>query len=283
MTKILIKSISPNPQQPRKRFNEQSQRELAQSIKEHGLIQPIVVEPADKDHYILVSGERRLRACKLLKRKYIEANIRKRSNHGGQELLLMAIIENVQREDMDPIETAKSYEALQKEFGLGPENIAWRIGKAPTVIYSALQLLKAEPEIQEMWAKHTITHEPRVVTAILGVPAGIKRVMLMKELEKRKATGKMIISACESFNQLHQANSNKNTKAIDALQKIKTNLPEWDALYQLGNVPPWPVLNDVVMKTCDRCALRSMASESVCGSCALVSALQGLMEAVNVT
>lgn len=280
MTKIAIKSIVPNPQQPRQHFDPDSIQELAESIQKHGLVQPIVVE-MHEDHYVLVSGERRVRAHQQLGLKTIEAVIRPRTNNNGRELLISAIVENVQREDMDPVETAKAYGRLRDEFGMGPEEISRTVGKAPTQIYASLNLLKAEPEIQELWATHAITHEPRAVTAVLDVPAGAERVQLMRELARRKATGKMIISACERFRALRNERGNRVTKAVATARSIASWRPEWDALYQLGKVPPWPVLNDAVTDTCDRCALRPQASEAVCGSCAMVSLLQDLLETVH--
>src|SRR5690349_7874815 len=97
---------------PRKRFDEDASRELALSIKEHGLLQPIVVEPDKHDTYVLVMGERRLRAHELLRRTNIKAVIRDRTNHNGRERFIDAFIENDQRVDMNPIERAKAYQLL---------------------------------------------------------------------------------------------------------------------------------------------------------------------------
>lgn len=278
--KVRIDQILPNPKQPRRNFNPDSLMGLAESIREHGLIQPIVVEET-KGGYVLVTGERRLRAHGVLGRKTIEAVVRGRTNHNGMEMLMSAIIENVQREDMDPIETAQAYAGLRDDYGMKPEEITRKTGKHSTQIYNALKLLEADPEIQELWAQHAVTHEPKVVDAILSVARGAQRVQLIQELASRRATGRMIISACARFNALKKTKGGKSTKAIDTARSIGAKRPEWDALYQLGKVPPWPVLNETVAETCERCALRPQASEAICGSCGMVSMLQGLLEIVD--
>jgi ParB family chromosome partitioning protein len=110
MTTILISRVLPNPEQPRRRFDPGSLRELADSIKVNGLIQPIVVEDAGDGSYILIDGERRLRACKLINRTEIEAFINPPSNHNGEERLRKALVANIQRTDLNPIEEAQAYQ-----------------------------------------------------------------------------------------------------------------------------------------------------------------------------
>ncbi len=286
MRLLQIDKVHPNPKQPRRHFDEETLRELAQSIQENGgqPLQPIVVEHDEAGGYLIVMGERRWRACKLNGNTKISAVIREQSNHDGRERLIMGIIENEQREDMDPIETAKAYEALMVKYDMKTGEIAQRVGKASTQIYNSLQLLKAEPEIQELWASHKITHEGRVVTAVLNLPAGKTRVRMAKRFAELQMTGKMIISASDNYLEMNRGRRKKSEKtpAIESVEKISGNLPEWNALFQLGKVPPFPLVNDTVMQTCDECALRSMASDKVCGTCALVSFLRGLEEVVHV-
>jgi ParB family chromosome partitioning protein len=287
MTNISITKILPNPKQPRKNFNEETLRELAESIQVHGVIEPLIVEPGEDGTFILTVGERRLRAMKLLGMTSLrvgrEVIVHERSNHNGREQLLKALVENIQREDMDPIETAKAYAELRDNYGMNNGQIAREVGKVSTQICAALDLLKAEPEIQWLWAQHKLTHEPSAVTAILSLPAGATRVQMALQLAERKATGKVIKTACRKFNELSQEKKNKDrsTPALRTAERLSDKRPEWDALYQLGKVPPWPLMNDVVMWTCDNCALRPMASESVCGQCALVMTLRKLTESID--
>ncbi len=140
-----IEAIAINPFQPRSNFNEDSLQELASSIKELGLIQPITVRKLDFNKYQLISGERRLRASKLVGLKTVPAYIRIANDN---ESLLMALVENIQRHDLDPIEIALSYQRLIDEIQLTQEQMSERVGKKRSTIANYLRLLKLDPIIQ---------------------------------------------------------------------------------------------------------------------------------------
>jgi len=140
-----IKSIEVNPFQPRTTFNEESLRELASSIKELGVIQPITVRKMGFNKYQLVSGERRFRASKLLGLATIPAFIRIAND---QESLEMALVENIQRQDLDPIEIALSYQRLIEEIQVTQDVLSDRVGKNRSTIANYLRLLKLDPIIQ---------------------------------------------------------------------------------------------------------------------------------------
>lgn len=140
-----LKSIEVNPFQPRTSFNEESLRELASSIKELGVIQPITVRKLDFNKYQLVSGERRFRASKLVGLETIPAYIRIAND---QESLEMALVENIQRQDLDPIEIALSYQRLIEEINVTQEELSDRVGKNRSTIANYLRLLKLDPIIQ---------------------------------------------------------------------------------------------------------------------------------------
>ena len=142
---IDIKSIEVNPFQPRTNFSEESIKELASSIKELGIIQPITVRKIDFNKYQLVSGERRYRASKLVGLETIPAYIRIAND---QETLEMALVENIQRQDLDPIEIALSYQRLIEEINLTQEQMSERVGKKRSTISNYLRLLKLDPIIQ---------------------------------------------------------------------------------------------------------------------------------------
>jgi ParB family chromosome partitioning protein len=137
--------IEVNPFQPRTSFNEEQLEELATSIQELGVIQPITVRKLDGNKYQLVSGERRLRASKLAKLESIPAYIRIAND---QEALEMALVENIQRQDLDPIEVALSYQRLIDEINLTQEQMSARVGKKRSTITNYLRLLKLDPIIQ---------------------------------------------------------------------------------------------------------------------------------------
>lgn len=140
-----IESIEVNPFQPRTNFNEETLRELASSIRELGVIQPITVRKLAFNKYQLVSGERRYRASKLIGLETIPAYIRIAND---QESLEMALVENIQRQDLDPIEIALSYQRLIDEISLTQEQMSERVGKKRSTIANYLRLLKLDPIIQ---------------------------------------------------------------------------------------------------------------------------------------
>ena len=140
-----LKLIEVNPNQPRTNFNEEALQELASSIKELGVIQPITVRKLGFNKYQLVSGERRFRATKLMGLETIPAYVRIAND---QESLEMALVENIQREDLDPIEIALSYQRLIDEINLTQEQMSDRVGKKRSTISNYLRLLKLDPIIQ---------------------------------------------------------------------------------------------------------------------------------------
>lgn len=142
---IDIAKITPNPDQPRKTFDEIALQDLANSIKEHGVIQPITIREVGVDSYQIISGERRFRASQLAGKTKIPAYIRKADD---QQLLVMGLVENLQREDLDPIEIAQSYQRLIEEGNLTQEELGEKVGKNHATIANSLRLLKLPPEIQ---------------------------------------------------------------------------------------------------------------------------------------
>lgn len=140
-----VETIEINPFQPRSNFNEESLQELASSITELGIIQPITVRKIDFNKYQLISGERRLRASKLANLKTIPAYIRIANDNDS---LMMALVENIQRHDLDPIEVALSYQRLIDEVGLTQEQMSDKVGKKRSTITNYLRLLKLDPIIQ---------------------------------------------------------------------------------------------------------------------------------------
>ncbi|MFK5880028.1 MAG: ParB/RepB/Spo0J family partition protein [Flavobacteriaceae bacterium] len=140
-----LDAIEINPFQPRTHFNEESLQELASSIKELGVIQPVTVRKLDNDKFQLVAGERRFRASKIVGNKTIPAYIRTANDH---EMLEMALVENIQRKDLDPIEVALSYQRMIDEIKLTQEQMSERVGKKRSTITNYLRLLKLDPIVQ---------------------------------------------------------------------------------------------------------------------------------------
>lgn len=140
-----IEKIRPNPNQPRKQFAPEKLEELAASIKEKGIIQPLVVAQKD-DHYEIIAGERRWRASQKAGLREVPVVIREASEDAIMEL---ALIENIQREDLNAIEEAQAYKALVEHFGISQDEVAKRVGKNRTTITNSLRLLKLPDEIQQ--------------------------------------------------------------------------------------------------------------------------------------
>ena len=142
---IPVDMIEPNPFQPRMSFDNEALEELADSIRTLGLIQPVTVRRKSQDRYQIISGERRFRACRLIGMEEIPAYIRDTNDQG---MLEMAIVENIQREDLDPIEVAMSYERLIDECNLTQEQMALRVGKKRASVTNYLRLLKLPAKVQ---------------------------------------------------------------------------------------------------------------------------------------
>ncbi len=172
-------SIKPNPLQPRKRFNEESLEELAESLKEHGVVQPIIVRPSGTGYELLV-GERRWRAAQKAGLKAIPAVIREAE---PSECLQVALVENLHRDDLNGIEEATAYRQLMEEFGLTQDEISKKIGKSRSAVANALRLLQLPVEIQASVVAEEITAgHARALLALQGDP--YQTVLLQRIIEE---------------------------------------------------------------------------------------------------
>lgn len=145
-TTIAITKVEPNRKQPRKFFDEDKLQELADSIKQFGLLQPILVQDR-KDYYEIIAGERRWRAARLAGLKEVSVIIK---NYSDQEIVEIALIENIQREDLNPIEEAQAYKRLLEEFNLKQDEVAERVSKSRAAVTNSIRLLKLGDRVQQM-------------------------------------------------------------------------------------------------------------------------------------
>ncbi len=150
---IDINKVEPNKGQPRKNFNEDSLIELSESIKQHGIVQPLIVSKKD-GYFEIIAGERRWRAAKLAGLKKVPVIVK---NYTSQEIMEIALIENIQREDLNPIEEALAYQGLIKEYDLKQDEVAERVSKSRTTITNSLRLLKLDKKVQEMVIEETLS------------------------------------------------------------------------------------------------------------------------------
>ncbi len=151
--KVKISKVEPNREQPRKQFDEDSLLELSESIKQYGVLQPLVVSDK-KDYYEIIAGERRWRAAKLAGLKEVPVIIKELSK---QETVEISLIENIQREDLNPIEEAMAFKRLLDEFHLKQDEVADRVSKSRTAVTNVMRLLKLESEVQQMLIDEMIT------------------------------------------------------------------------------------------------------------------------------
>ncbi|MCM1257141.1 MAG: ParB/RepB/Spo0J family partition protein [Roseburia sp.] len=148
-----IQKVEPNREQPRKTFNEDALLELSESIKQFGVLQPLLVQDKN-DYYEIIAGERRWRAAKLAKVKEVPVVIK---NLSEQEIVEISLIENIQREDLNPIEEALAYKRLLEEFNLKQDEVAERVSKSRTAVTNSMRLLKLSDEVQQMLIDDMLT------------------------------------------------------------------------------------------------------------------------------
>ncbi|HRQ89983.1 MAG TPA: ParB/RepB/Spo0J family partition protein [Bacteroidia bacterium] len=178
--RVSLDQVVPSPLQPRKRFNDEHLSELVESIREHGVIQPLIVRLVD-GKYELIAGERRWRASTRLKLPQVPVIVRDASD---RDVLEMALIENLQREDLDPLEEAEAYARLAREFGLKQEDIAQRVGKNRATVSNAIRLLDLDPEVQTLVSRRLLSSGH--AKAILGLKTKAEQRMLADLVVKRK-------------------------------------------------------------------------------------------------
>ena len=205
---ILISKIKPNPNQPRKSFEDKSLKQLARSIEEKGLITPITVKQ-DDNKYVIVAGERRYRAHKLLKKKRILAYVI--DAESNKDIMYMALIENIQREDLNPIEEAKGYRYLQDNLKSSITEIAKTVGKSRPAVSNTLRLLKLPSQIQDSILKGEINAGQ--ARAILQNKTTQGMIQFWKKLLKEK----MSVRRTESL-------VTKNKKTSPQLQNLQSSL-----------------------------------------------------------
>ena len=218
VSEIDLNNISINPNQPRTNFKKESINELKKSIKELGLIQPITVRELKNNKFQLISGERRLRAFKLIGLNTIPSYVRKANDI---ESLEMALVENIQREDLDPIEIALSYNKLLKEINLTQEELSLRIGKERSTISNYIRLLKLDPIIQSGLRDNFLSMGH--ARALINIKEKDKQIEIYKKIIKNgisvRDTEKLLL---ETKKTLKKENNNYKSKYINQVEsKLK--------------------------------------------------------------
>ena len=213
---VKISSVEPNINQPRKQFDEDALLELSESIKQYGILQPLLVSDK-KDYYEIIAGERRWRAAKLAGLKEVPVIIKKLTE---QQIMEISLIENIQREDLNPIEEAQAYKRLLTEFNLKQDEVAERVSKSRTAVTNAMRLLKLDDRVQQMVIDEMLTTGH--ARALLGI----------NDIEKQYVTAQKIFDE-----KLSVRDTEKLVKSIQSEKKEKKEDtykidPKLEAIYR---------------------------------------------------
>lgn len=215
---VKISKIEPNREQPRKDFKEEQLQELADSIRQYGVLQPLLVQKKG-DLYEIIAGERRWRAAKLAGVKEIPVVIRE---YGKQQAMEIALIENVQREDLNPIEEAVAYQRLMQEFHLKQEEIAERVSKNRSTITNSMRLLNLVPEVQKMLMEGLITSGH--ARALLAIQDEDNQLKLAEKIVQNHLSVREVEKAVKAIGK--EPKEKKKEKEDEALELIFKNLED---------------------------------------------------------
>lgn len=221
--RVLLNLIKPNKEQPREYFDEKKIVQLAESIKEHGIIQPLILKK-EKDIYVIVAGERRWRAAKSIGLTEVPAVI---IDATEKELLEISLIENIQREDLNPIEEAKAYKRLLEDFNLTQEQLSKRIGKSRVVITNCMRLLNLDERVQEYLIDGVITEgHGRVLLSVQdkNLQYKLSQAIIDEDLSVRD-TEKLIKDSSKIKSDHSESSSKENTNQY--VNEIKERLESY--------------------------------------------------------
>ena len=221
-TTVKITMVEPNREQPRKNFDQDALEELADSIKQYGLIQPIVVQDR-KTYYEIIAGERRWRAAKIAGLKEVPVIIK---NYTEQEIVEISLIENIQRENLNPIEEAMAYKRLLNEFNLKQDGVAERVSKSRTAVTNSMRLLKLCDEVQQMIIDEMITTGH--ARALISVEDPEQQYILAQKIFDEKLSVRDVEKLVKDFGKTKKEKKAKEKdKALEVIyQEIEQKLKD---------------------------------------------------------
>ena len=216
INKIDISKISPNKQQPRKNFEEQEIKELSNSIKNQGLIQPIVVREIENNEYEIIAGERRWRACQLAGLHSVECVVMSVSEESVYEL---ALVENIQRQNLNVVEEAKAYKNLIRINNLKNEDLAKKLGKSSSHISNLIRILELDDEIHQMIidGKISMGH----ARALIGVPNAVERA---KKIFEKKLSVRDVEKSTSKYKQTRKKQTEKDPNIADLEKELSDKI-----------------------------------------------------------
>lgn len=230
MKEVDINKVYPNPNQPRQKIDEHSLNELVYSIETHGLIQPIVVRPVKDDFYEIIAGERRWLACKKLNLDKVPVVVK---NYSDLEASAAALIENIQREDLNTIDEANAYRKLMDKYGLTQEELSAQVGKSRSFIANMVRILALPDEIKDMLMEGVITAGH--ARALLSLPDSETQIKLALKVIKQQLSVRKTEEMVKKYMEVKQDNKKNKTdpvvlewekrllQGIDKKVKIKSN------------------------------------------------------------
>lgn len=215
---VKITKVEPNREQPRKNFDEDALQELADSIKQYGIVEPLIVQDR-KTYYEIIAGERRWRAAKLAGLKEVPVIIR---NYTEQEIVEISLIENIQREDLNPIEEAQAYRRLLTEFNLKQDEVAERVSKSRTAVTNSMRLLKLCDEVQQMIIDDMITTGH--ARALISIEDPEQQYTIAQKIFDEKLSVRDVEKLVKNLNKPEKAK--KEVVADKALEAVYQDLEE---------------------------------------------------------
>jgi ParB family chromosome partitioning protein len=222
VAQVAIDSIQRNPRQPRQAFKEDELEELAISIREHGVIQPLIVTPAMNGMYTLIAGERRLQASRRAGLKKLPVVIR---NATDQQLLELALIENVQRADLNPIEEAEAFHHLIKEFGLSQESVATRVGKSRVAVTNTLRLLEAASAVKQALVDGKISEgHARALLALHSAKAQEAALRTIVNLDLSVRQAEQLARKLGGVKPVSKKKAGRNPNVSDIERRLRSSL-----------------------------------------------------------
>ena len=219
-TLVKIAMVEPNGGQPRKNFDEDSLMELAESIRQFGLLQPILVQDK-KDHYEIIAGERRWRAAKIAGLKEIPVIIKELTD---QEVVEISLIENIQRENLNPIEEAQAYKRLLTEFNLKQDEVAERVSKSRTAVTNSMCLLKLCDEVQQMVVNEMLTTGH--ARALLAIEDAEEQYRIAQKVFDEKLSVREVEKLVKSLNKPEKPKKKENKSLTAIYQNLEEKLKE---------------------------------------------------------
>lgn len=223
LLRLPLEKITVNEDQPRQYFDDEAINELASSIKEHGLLQPVLVRRVDRDNYVLIAGERRWRAAQRAGLKEIPAML---SQHHKDDTLLLALVENIQRENLSPIEEAEAYQHLSEDMGLSQNEIAERVGKDRATVANTMRLLKLPEAIRDQLALGELAMgHARALLALDDEPSMLRlaRESVRKKLSVRDVERRIKLLKSSGATQKTKGKA-KTTKMSPAVRDVTERL-----------------------------------------------------------